>query len=229
MLDNEAIEIVKETTSKGDSSANGLAEGAVKEVKAKVRTLRFAVERNLRQVIPDTAAVLAWLVAFAAFTINVTRVGTDGKTAFQLRYGRSFKRPLVGWGQKVQFQRVGKADSRVEATSRWDEGILLGMSIGGGGSSNYIIGQRSGIQAAKAIKPLAPSEQWDIELLLAIEALPWDKAEPRRPRVVPLLPAGPAPAELPPELPPRETERHRAYTSKRRVRQVWIDARLPWL
>ncbi len=36
MLDHPAMDVIPETTQKGDSAANGLAEGAVRDDKAKV-------------------------------------------------------------------------------------------------------------------------------------------------------------------------------------------------
>ena len=41
----DGVELVREQTLKADSKGNGLAEGAVKEIKAKVRTLRFFVKK----------------------------------------------------------------------------------------------------------------------------------------------------------------------------------------
>ena len=43
------VEVVHERVSKEQSPGNGLAEGAVKEVKAKVRTLRHAMEQGLQR------------------------------------------------------------------------------------------------------------------------------------------------------------------------------------
>ena len=62
---------------------NGLAEGAVKELKAKIRTLRHSTE----DANPETPDSLAWLVTHAAATINWFRPGLDGKTPYELRVG----------------------------------------------------------------------------------------------------------------------------------------------
>ena len=52
--------------SKEQSPGNGLAEGAVKELKAKNRTLRHSTEMGLGRRIPETHDSLAWLVTHAA-------------------------------------------------------------------------------------------------------------------------------------------------------------------
>ena len=172
MLQNEATELVREVSTKGDSAGNGLAEGAVKEVKGKIRTLRHAAEEALGRKIPDTAPALSWLVTFAAMSINLDRAGVDGRTPYELRYGRSFKRALVLWGQKVQCMRPGRLVSRAPSDSRWEEGVFLGIRIGDARHGTYIVGIPAGVTEARAVKPVIPSEQWDVELLLAIRAVP---------------------------------------------------------
>ena len=57
-----AIESVHEQVSKEQSPGKLLAEGAVKEVKAKIRTLRHSKEMRLGRRIPETHDSLAWLV-----------------------------------------------------------------------------------------------------------------------------------------------------------------------
>ena len=44
-------ELIQEQTSRGQSPGNGLAEGAVKEVKAKIQTLRYELEKGLRRTV----------------------------------------------------------------------------------------------------------------------------------------------------------------------------------
>ena len=95
------LETVQEQVSKEQSPGNGLAEGAVKELKAKIRTLRHSTEMGLGRRIPETHDSLAWLVTHAAATINWFRPGLDGKTPYELRVGRKFRRPVAPWGQKV--------------------------------------------------------------------------------------------------------------------------------
>ena len=56
------LESVHEQVSEEQSPGNGLAEGAVKELKAKIRTLRHSTEMGLGRRIPETHDSLAWLV-----------------------------------------------------------------------------------------------------------------------------------------------------------------------
>ena len=89
--------------------------------------------------------------------------------------------------------------SRISAESRWQEGIFLGIHSGGVGASDYAIGTPDGVQPARAIKMVPEIDAWDIELLLAVKGLPWDRRQADPAARIRL----PAP-EVPPEhvLPP---------------------------
>ena len=73
-------EIVPEEASMGDRSSNGLAEHAVREVKAKARSFAHGLKRLLGQELEPTHQVVTWLIQWAAMTINIGRRGIDGKT-----------------------------------------------------------------------------------------------------------------------------------------------------
>ena len=76
-------EIVPEEASMGDSSSNGLAEHAVREVKAKARSLAHGLKRLIGQELESTHPVVTWLIQWAAMTINIGRRGIDGKTPWE--------------------------------------------------------------------------------------------------------------------------------------------------
>ncbi|CAK0826820.1 unnamed protein product [Prorocentrum cordatum] len=84
------IETVPEESAVGDSQGNGLAEHAVREVKAKVRTVRAQVG--------DLHGVS---IGFAAMSINLGRRGADGRTAWELRHGRPFNKDLACFSEKA--------------------------------------------------------------------------------------------------------------------------------
>ena len=126
MVSDVPLESVHEQVSKEQSPGNGLAEGAVKELKAKIRILRHCTEMGLERQILEAHDSLAWLVTHAAATINFFRPGLDGKTPYELRVGRKFRRPVAPWGQKVWWMSAKKHVSRISAESRWQEGIFSG-------------------------------------------------------------------------------------------------------
>ena len=144
MVADVPLESVHEQVSKEQSPGNGLAEGAVKELKAKIRTLRHSTEMGLGRQIRETHDSLAWSVTHAAATINWFRPGLDGKTPYELRVGRKFRRPVAPWRQKVWWMSAKKYVSRISDESRWQEGIFLGILGGGVGASDNAIGTPDG-------------------------------------------------------------------------------------
>ena len=107
-------EIVPEGSSVGDSSSNGLAEHAVREVKAKARSLAYELKKLLGGVEPNAKApAVTWLVQWAAMTINIGRRGIDGKTPWERRHGRACKRSVAESGEKVMYLPTGRQPSRL--------------------------------------------------------------------------------------------------------------------
>ena len=93
---------------------------------------------------------------------------------------------------------VQKHVSRI-SESRWQEGIFLGILVGGVGASDYANRTPEGVQPGRAIKMVPEIDAWDTELLLAVKGLPWDRRRADPAARIRL----PAP-EVPPEhvLPP---------------------------
>ena len=216
---SSGVELVREQTSLGDSRGNGLAEGAVKEVKGKIRTVRYAAEKGIGRVIPDSHDCLAWLVAHAADTINWERIGVDGKAPWERRFGRRFRRVVAPWGQKVLWMPHGKLASRAGAESRWMEGVFLGMFNKAHGAADYAVGTPAGVEVARAIKLKPLDEAWDPELLLAVKGLPWDRkrqdARQGSAGAAPVrLPSQPVPVDLPAAEEPAQPTHRRVYIRK---------------
>ena len=91
--------------------------------------------------------------------------------------------------------------SGISAESRWQEGIFLGILGGGVGAGDYATGTPDGVQTARAIKLVPESDAWDIELLLAVNWLPWDRrrADPTA-RIRLMAPEEPPEHVLPPPV-----------------------------
>ena len=91
-------EVVLDESPVGDSQSNGLAESAVREIKGVVRSLRWALEELHGVKVENSSPVLPWLVRHAGSMISRTRRGADGRTAFELRKGKSYRRRLPPFG-----------------------------------------------------------------------------------------------------------------------------------
>ena len=92
-----------------DSQGNGLAELAVQVIKAKMRVLGAAAEKLLKVKLEPSDTAIAWLTLWAAMSVNIGRKGPDGRTAWELRHGKPFKRPIADFGERVLYRQPGVA------------------------------------------------------------------------------------------------------------------------
>ena len=76
--------------------------------------------------IPVTHDVLPWLIMYAAMLINICRVGEDGKTAYERRRGKKFKREIPQFGESVWYLKPRSA-GKDKLDERWGDGAYLGL------------------------------------------------------------------------------------------------------
>ena len=104
--------------------ANGRVEMAVREVKRQCRTLRSSGEQNTSVRITDDSPLLSRLLRFAAPVMNKMRIGKDGKTSELRGTGRRWRKPMVQFGEKVWFRKIGE-DGVSSVASRMTQGIFV--------------------------------------------------------------------------------------------------------
>ena len=74
--------------------------------------------------------------------------GDDGRTAWERRKGRSFKRDMHEFGEQVLYLKPGSA-GKDKFDARWERGIFLGMKEDSG---EWFIGTSSGVLKVHTIK-----------------------------------------------------------------------------
>ena len=111
--------ILPEESPHADSQSNGLVEGAVRDLKAVARSLRFAASELHQCDIGAKHTLLPWLVSYSGAVINRSQRGSDGLTPFRRWKGRDFRRPLPPFSEMVSFLPAGKNPSRVQ--DKWHE------------------------------------------------------------------------------------------------------------
>ena len=139
------------------------------------------------------------MVQHGAFLVTRGQLGADGKTAFTRRRGRSYKRDLPAFGEKVLYLQAGKRRSKLE--DRWHPGIFCGIADR---LDEVLVMDASGVHKARTCKWLDERARVDASLLSSVTGLPW-RPVPGDPAVeeVPVtshLEAPPVVAET--ELPP---------------------------
>ena len=71
---------------------------------------------------------------WAATSINLGRVGPDGRTPYELRFGKRWRRELVCFGERVLWVPPGKHPGG--GVTPWkDNGVFLGIVNLGAGKS----------------------------------------------------------------------------------------------
>ncbi|CAK0830057.1 unnamed protein product [Prorocentrum cordatum] len=165
------IETVPEESAVGDSQGNGLAEHAVREVKAKVRTVRAQVDDLHGVSIGVEHPVTPWMVEFAAMSINLGRRGADGRAAWELRRGRPFNKDLACFSEKVLYLPGGKRKAGIE--DKFLAGLYLGPTLRTG---EVYIGTELGVLRARTFKRLTVEQRADKDLLNSLVGKPWAPA-----------------------------------------------------
>jgi hypothetical protein len=176
------MEVILEESAVGDSSGNGNAEMAVREVKAKTRSLRHQAEKLHGVEVGSDSPLVTWMVEYAANTINIGRRGQDGRTAWELRHGRAFKRKVVAFSEKAMYLPGGKRASRLE--DKFFEGIFLGFSMR---TDEALVGTRDGVVRARTIRRLGPAQRGEKELLNAIKGVVWKPVPSSAADVIPVV------------------------------------------
>ena len=159
-------EVVFENSPVGDPQGNGAAERGVQTVKDFSRTLRDALEFNLKgtAIAPECPA-MSWLVTHAATVHRRYSVGADGRTAYQRNKGKPASSAIVEFGEKVFYKPLGAA--RDQSDARFEFGHFIGLSET---SNEVILATEDGnVVKARCIRRLPKSQRWHGEWLQALK------------------------------------------------------------
>jgi hypothetical protein len=162
-------QILDENPAKGESQSNGMAENAVKEMKGVVRSQKHLAEELHGKAIGPHHVVLPFLVHHAGSMISRAQRGLDGRTAFELRRGKPYRKPLPSITEAVMYLPTGKRVSTLR--DRWLVGLFLGVQDC---SDEVVIGTEHGIFKARSIKRMEPTLRGNAALLDKIKGSPWD-------------------------------------------------------
>ena len=104
---------------------NGEAERYVHTFQGHVGTFKGVLESRYKMKVEESHTVLPWLIMYAAMLINICSVGEDGKTAYERRGGKKFKRELAELGGSIWYLKPGSA-GKDKLDERWvmDLGII---------------------------------------------------------------------------------------------------------
>ena len=98
----------------GASAANAVIERSVWEMQSTTRAIVAYAESVHDTVFEPGSAILAWTVKFSGQVVSsFHRSVSDGKTAYERRVQKSYRKALVPFGELLMFMPVEKPRTRV--------------------------------------------------------------------------------------------------------------------
>ena len=168
------------------------------------RTLMESMRVNYGVPISVELPVVTWLVRHVSWLCNRYLVHSGGKTSYERRWGRTYRRPICSFAEKVAYLKPQRGD---KANPSCDYGIWLCKRTS---SEEHLIGTVGGVKRGRSIRRLPPSQRYDCELPNSFRSLPWTARGPVEARPFDAIlgppPAMPADALGPAPGPPVDAE-----------------------
>ena len=154
-----------------DHQANGFIEVAVREVKRQVRAMLSDLQERLGFEVEPSHPCMMWMPRHAAYLLTRFRIGPDGKTPYERTFGRSWRIPLVSFGEHILFRpRPPRDGRRHDLAPR----VSMGMFVGTGLRNNDIFVMTArGIVKGNAITRRPPEDQFKYENWSELRGVPW--------------------------------------------------------
>ena len=160
-----------------DPQANGAVEGAVGDVKGRIRTCVLGLEARLRHRIPPDHPILTWLVQHVTFLMNVQIWGPNGDTSYQRVRGRPYRTKILEIGETCRY-KLRKRDV-IEGgalAARWSRGVFLGMDPK---DNTYILFDNGRVETARTVARLPDARKWNMDKVAAVNTVPFNMFKPK--------------------------------------------------
>ena len=149
--------IAMEESPVGDSNANGKIERAIQELTGVVRTMKIALEENIRESIPIDHPAVPWMIRHASEAITRYQIRDTGKTSFRMARGFNSFIPVAEFGEHVLFKAPKTPKNTGSYVDRFIEGVYLGSDMRTGHS---IVGTSEGVYRGGVVRRRQPDERW---------------------------------------------------------------------
>ena len=170
--------VIPEHPPRGESQSNGIVEEAGKTCREYARVLKEQLEHRAKCKLEANAAIVSWLIRWAAMVHSRYAVGKDGLTPYERRRGRRCRTPMARFGEVVWFKELRHAKNQKDKfESEWHLGLWLGHSRS---SNEHLVGTEKGVVRAYSIKRRDPDHQWSAELVASMQGTP-QQPDPNNP------------------------------------------------
>ena len=122
-------EAIPENPPAHDPQSNGVAEAAVREVKAQIRAVKIGLESRIKVKIQPDWPIIEWIIPHSADLINRYQLGNDGKTPHYRIFRKFFNGKSVECGEQVWAKPKRSQEIRLKLSmkSNWIEGTWVGF------------------------------------------------------------------------------------------------------
>ena len=120
-------EVIPEESPVGDHQANGEIENCIKEMEKQMRILKLGLEQKMQLVLKDDHPLMSWIPEYAGILLSRFQVAADGKTPYERIKGKSYRRELVDFGERVMFMPVSHGGKLNKLQSKWSFGRYCGI------------------------------------------------------------------------------------------------------
>ena len=124
----DSPKITMEESGVGGSQSNGEVERAIWDVQRVVRTLVFAAEGMHDTKTSMDHPLRLWVIEYAGQILSRCQRSTrDGRSAYELRKGKPYRRKLPAFGEPVLYTKVAPNKRRQKFEDRWETGIYVAL------------------------------------------------------------------------------------------------------
>ena len=124
---DSAVTLV-ESSPKGESQSDGIAERAVQDLEEGVRTHKLDLEAKLKTTVRISHPCMSWMVENVADIINKFNIGHYGRTAYQGLKGKTYKGVIHEFGSVI-LHRIPEKPQGGLMMERWVQGVWLGKKF----------------------------------------------------------------------------------------------------
>ena len=143
---------------KRESKCNGAVERAVRTWRAQLITMRCHLEAEIKFELRPKQAIMEWLIMWASEVRNYFRVGSSGRTSYELITGHRFPATVGIFGEKMMFMVTPPKQGRNKWKPVYTPGIFLGVQ---GRTGESIFHDDHGIHRARNVRRLPRDDRWD--------------------------------------------------------------------
>ena len=165
----EGLTVMPEESPVGASAANAVIERSVWEMQSTTRALVAYAEWVHGTVCEPGSAILTWAVEFSGQVVSrFQRSVSDGKTAYERRKLKSYRKAFVPFGELVMFMPMEKPKDKGEV--RNCVGIMLGLVDR---SDDVVIGTTERVVKARTVHCMPVGQRGDAACSKSIRGMPW--------------------------------------------------------